>query len=257
MTTDAAAKKRASFPRGLYQPEGAFRFSADALLLAAFITRHCLPFVPRPARLLELGCGCGAVSFACLLADSALTAHGLDVVPDLADAANTNAVNLGLGERFSASVADVTLPGEDEAFARETYTVVAANPPYRLLGKGRLPRSAIRKKALFADEKTLPGFVRAAARALAPKGRFALIYPWGTRRTLLAALAEAGFTVAVTLPVRTAGEEPGRVLYAATRGEAGTGDALPPLTLHADGSGAHTHEALAFCPWLDRKRGKI
>lgn len=255
MLTDAVAKNRAYFPRGLHQPEGAFRFSVDALLLAAFITRHCLPLVLRPPAMLELGCGCGVVSFACLLADKGLTAHGVDIVPELTDAAKANAVNLGLEARFSANVADVTLPGAHEIFAPGAYAVVAANPPYRLLGKGRLPRSEIRKKALFADEKTLPGFVRTAARVLGLKGRFALIYPWDTRETLLTALAGAGFSVAVTLPVRTAGEEPGRVLYAAVRG--GAEEALlPPLILHTGGSGAYTDEALAFCPWLHLNRGE-
>ena len=251
MIKSTVTEKRAYFPRGLYQPEGSFRFSADALLLAAFILRHCLPHTPRPRVMLELGCGCGVISLACLLADKELTSLGVDIVPELAAAANTNAAALGLAARFSAVVADATAPAAQN-FSPERYGVLAANPPYYTLGKGRLPRSAMRRKAFFADEKMLPGFIQSAAHALAPGGRFALIYPWEARQVLLEELASAGFFPAVTLPLYTAGVEPSRILYAAARGNTDMVEPvlLPPIRLHPGGVGAYTAEALSFCPWL-------
>ena len=59
-----ARSARDVFPAGLEQPEGSFRFSADALLLAKFTAGQALP---ENAVLAELGTGCGVVSLAVLL----------------------------------------------------------------------------------------------------------------------------------------------------------------------------------------------
>ena len=253
--SDAAAASRAFFPRGLYQPPGSFRFSADALLLAAFVLRRCLP-ERRAAALLDLGCGCGVVGLACLLANPDLTATGVDLAPELTDAARENAARMGLGSRFSARVADLAAEKDRAALEERSYAVVAANMPYRAAGSGRLPPSALRARALFADGNTMAVFMDGARRALAEGGSFALVYPWDGRERLLAALAAHGFAPLEMLPVLTGRETGARCLVRAVHAARACPDGEaamlrhPPLVLREAKNGPYTEEARRFCPWL-------
>ncbi len=249
--SDAVGQARAQFPRGLFQPPGTFRFSADALLLAAFALRHCMAG-KKGAFLLDLGCGCGVVGLACLLADFSLAAAGVDVVPEVVAAADGNARRLGLEERYAARVADLAAGGKPVR-PPGSCDVVVANMPYRAPGSGRLPRPAARARALFADPHTIPAFLGAAKDALAAQGSLALVYPWQGRRDLLRALEGHGFIPTLLLPVETGREVSARVLVRAAHaasGEARADAPGPPLVLHAGKGGAYTPEALAFCPWL-------
>jgi tRNA1(Val) A37 N6-methylase TrmN6 len=253
--TDAVRDARASFPRGLVQPPGSFRFAADALLLAAFALRRCMP--ENEGRMLDLGCGCGVVALACLLGNARLRASGVDVQPALVAAARENALKLGLKTRFAAAVADLASEADREGIAGGGYSLALANMPFRSSASGRLPREASRRKALFADETTVPSFFAAAGRALAEGGTFALIHPWETRERALRALGEHGFAPAELLPVRTGTPGGARCLIRAVRADkAAPGSSLPsvPALVLREGKGrSYTGEALAFCPWLAAK----
>lgn len=265
---DAVARTRAFFPRGLYQPPGSFRFSADALLLAAFVARRCLlggDAGPDRATLLDLGCGCGVVGLACLLAAPRLAASGVDVRPELVEAARRNAAALGLTERFVVYRADLAEPGPfpppagSVPHAGKGYTAVAANMPFREAGRGRLPRDPARRAALFADETVTGVFLRAAGNALAEEGSCALVYPLARLDALLGALTAYGFSAVTILPVLTGTASGSRCLVRAVRvARAGMSEArvpchaspLPPLVLRDTQGGPYTEEATAFCPWL-------
>lgn len=248
---DDVYASRNYFPRGLFQPPGSFRFSADALLLAAFAVRHCLP--ERGAALLDLGCGCGVVGLACLLARPELAVTGVDVQPQLVAAARENAVRLGLETRYGALEADLSTDADASVIAPGGFDVVVANMPYRSAASGRVPRSAARRRALVADETTLPAFLGTAARALTPGGSLGLIYPWSGRETLLRALESFAFPVREILPVRTGTETGARCLIRAEQTDSSSGaDSVlhAPLLLRAEPGGPYTEEALSFCPWL-------
>ncbi|MEG2005461.1 MAG: hypothetical protein RR014_05430, partial [Bilophila sp.] len=107
-----AAVNRARFPRGLEQPEGSFRFSMDALLLAAFAAQEQGAFAAeeqgafatqekedaRPqTTFADLGTGCGVVGLALLLRQKG-HGIGLDLDADLVLAAQRNAAHLGFSD---------------------------------------------------------------------------------------------------------------------------------------------------------------
>ena len=204
----AAEAARAFFPRGLFQPEGSFRFSLDALLLASFL---------RPAgsgrgeRLLDLGTGCGVVALGMLCRYPELEAVGLDMLPELVEAARLNAARLGFADRFTALVHDVA---ESAPPAPGSFTLVLANPPYRQPGCGRLPVNPLRRAALFEREGGLDAFCRAAERAMAPDGRFGLLFPAAREEELLSALAGAGLEAVRLLQVHARANAPARVVLA-------------------------------------------
>lgn len=251
MTADSpTASARGRFPRGLSQPPGSFRFSVDALLLAAFALRFRPAHAARDA-ILDLGCGCGVAGLACLLGDAGASCLGVDIAPELTAAAAANAAALGLADRFTARTADLAQAGHRDGLPENAFTLAIANMPFRPAGSGRLPRSALREKALFADERTMPAFMKSAWRGLAPSGSFFLVYPWDTREALFGALAGQGFSLDVTLPVCTVRGTPSRCLVRAVQGATGK-DARhePPLVLHERGEKHYTDHAADFCPWL-------
>lgn len=253
-TAPAAARVR--FPSGLVQPAGSFRFSLDALLLASF-SASFIPGYGKSVSLLDLGCGCGVIGLACLLERENAFALGADREPELIEAAMENATLLGLEDRYTAVRCDLGNQAERARITKEGVDIVCANMPYRPEKSGRLPRSLMRRRALFADETTVPAFLAAAKAALKPEGVFTVIYPWIGREELFAELEGYGFFMHTVLPVCTANGEKTFCLAAASLEEAHgkppgklSGRTLPPLMLRGEAGGAYTREALSFCRWL-------
>lgn len=251
-----AAWARAYFPRGLFQPEGSFRFSLDALLLAAYAAR----LRPDWRRLADLGCGCGPVALGVLLlAESprGREALGLELREELLEAARLNSARLGFRGVFKAERADFAdyAPGKLSG----TFDLVVANPPYRLPGEGRQPPSEARRAALFGGPETLAAFIRAGCSLLTPGGTFCLVFPFKRLDELAGRIAAEGLAVSEALPVRTREDAgPGLVLLSARAGEdKNKGLAVKtqkPLILYQSASSAGgrslTSAALAFCRFL-------
>ena len=258
MSAEAA---RAFFPRGLVQPVGSFRFSLEALLLASFLAPGRQD---AGERLLDLGTGCGVVALGMLCRHPALEAYGVEVQPELAEAARSNAARLGLADRFTVLCHDIA----DPEFLPEppgAFSLILANPPYRQRHRGRLPASPSRLTALFETESTLTAFCRAAARAMTPDGRFGLIFPAAREDYLLSALAGAGFVPIRLLPVRARPDDPAMLmLVESIKPVMAQKQNMPkkktdtctqyetPLVLYRERSATPqlTEQATAFCPFL-------
>lgn len=247
---------RALFPRGLSQPEGSFRFSSDALLLAAF------PSLAGQERVLDLGAGCGVVGLALLCRAPGLTVTGVDCQAALVAAAARNAARLGFASRYTALCTDLGAAQDtDDAFGGETpqapgpqaFDLVTANPPYRQRHRGRLPRNRARLTALFETGTTQDDFCRAAALALRCGGRFAVIYPAAREAELTRTLARHNLTPCRVLPLAPKrSRAPELLLMESVKAPAAVCVRENPLTLH-DEDGAFSDEALAFCPLLEKK----
>ena len=205
MSAEAA---RAFFPRGLLQPPGSFRFSLDALLLASFLAPAGKD---ETERLLDLGSGCGVVALGMLCRHPGLEAVGLDIRPELVEAARVNATRLGVADRFTSLCRDIAEPDSLSERAG-SFSLVLANPPYRQRHRGRLPASPSRLVALFETEETLPAFCRTAARAMTSDGRFGVVFPAARREDLLSALAGAGLMAVRLLPVCARSADPPMLL---------------------------------------------
>lgn len=270
LTILSTAAARAYFPRGLLQPEGSFRFSLDALLLACF-----LPAVPG-ARLLDLGTGCGVVALGMLCRQPLLDACGLDRHPELLEAARQNAVRLGFNARFTVLRHDLLAVEAFPEAQRGSFSLVLANPPYRQAQRGRLPVSGLRRSALIEQEGGLAAFCRAAGQALCPGGRFGIIFPAVRQADLLEGLAEAGLAPVRLMLVRARADDTPMLLLAeaerasseqegdkagcrarsAVEGQGQRLGGLPGLaqmlTLYENRGRASvfTGQALAFCPFL-------
>lgn len=190
---------RRRFPAGLVQPEGSYRFSADALLLAEFAAEQG---GGAEASFADIGSGCGAVALALLLKEEGRLGVGLELLLPSAAAAEENAALLGLEGRFRMERGDAGDTACLRAMRRALadmlgnpeclplFDAVVCNPPWRLAGAGRIPPSDARRTALFGDGETFGIFFRAADAVLRQGG--ALYAVAGAERTadLLAALPQ-------------------------------------------------------------------
>lgn len=256
--TQNIAQARAYFPRGLFQPAGAFRFSMDALLLAAFAAR----LAPGWRSMTDLGCGVGPVAFGSILLtlnrtnvakNTEIMALGLDNQPDLLEAARQNALRLGFDEIFSTR--ETELGGFEPGELAGSFDLVTANPPYRKPGEGRLPPAPLRRAALFADDEVLRAFLRSGRKLLADNGVFCLVFPYARMAELAALLEAEGLVPFESLYVSAASGEKPLLSLLATRRKNKRIDHLveKSLVLYGKTAGVGrelSKEALEFCQFL-------
>lgn len=239
----------AIFPRGLRQPPGSFRFSLDALLLAAAVPPG------RHAALLDCGTGCGAAALGALLRSPGLRGVGLDLQPELIQAARLNAERLGLGQRFAAETVDFRNEPDPalKALLQASFDCCIMNPPYRILGRGRLPSSELRARALFGEPGLVGSFLRWAGMGLHNEGILYLIFPAGDEGRL--ALEENGFfPFRKTLVSSRPGMPPHLLLLESAKKKPSARPEQKKLFLFAgkEKHAPYSDEAVAFCPWLEQ-----
>ena len=142
------AEARRAFPAGLEQPEGSFRFSVDALLLAAFAVSRTADVT---IRFVDLGTGCGVVGLAyLLLKGNKCRGFGIDCNPELIAAAQNNTAKLGFSIR--------------SAYRGTCRCAVFRKPPYGSLpdpvGHGESPVAAYRLRTLTRNRGPPKSLIR-------------------------------------------------------------------------------------------------
>jgi tRNA1(Val) A37 N6-methylase TrmN6 len=219
----------------LRQPAAGYRAGMDAALLAAAAA-------PAPGqRLIEAGCGAGAVlmQIAARRPDAALT--GLERDPAMAALARQNATLNGADARI--------LEGDVAAGARALdlppFDWAVSNPPFFDNPAALRAPSEGKRGAWMADDglKAWTGFLLKAVRE---GGRIVVIHRADRLADLLALLGEKAGSFAVRGVHPYADEPAKRVLVLAIK----TGKAplrlLPPLVLHDRSGAKHTPEAEAL-----------
>ncbi len=244
---------RATFPSGLIQPEGSYRFGLEALLLAAFTAKTCR--ASRHFTACELGSGCGASLLAFALLRGNARCIGLEREPALLAAAVANAALLGLSERVSFAQADLAAPALPAALKhwQNGCSIVLANPPWRLPGAGRKSPSPLREGAMCSGPGLLESFCVHAAKLLGWHGFFCVVVPAALLPLLLDVLPP-NLGLRKILPVAShVGKAPRRLLIALQKNASHDLELDFPLILHEnenDRKNLWTKEAMAFCPWL-------
>lgn len=236
------------FPRNLLQPQGSYRFGLDALLLAAFANKICASKAG-VSKMAELGSGCGAALLGFLLHNEQFSGVGIDCEPVLTEAAKENAAQLELSNRTNFITYDLE-EGLPNNLDRQ-FDIVIANPPWLLPNSGRIPQSALRRRALCANANTIPAFMRSACHLLQRHGFFCCLLPPGLLCIFCANLGSLGLRQ--ILPVTSYAEKPAmRLLLLAQKDAQSSPRILAPLVLHKRSQTGNiwTDAATDFCPWL-------
>lgn len=146
----------------IWQAGSVFSFTTDAVFLGNF------PHVVRQAKVLELGCGTGAISML-LEHRGAAQVTAVDCNPEVTELFRKSVVENGLESKIQ--VLDGDILNYKKLFQPESMDLVAANPPYRNSGNQRVVGTA----ACHEVTATLEDFFKAAAYAVRYRGRFALV----------------------------------------------------------------------------------
>ena len=245
MTAAAVDQARRNFPRGLSQPESGFRFSMDALLLAAFAGREQVR-----GRILDLGTGCGVVGLGLALDHPDFFGVGLDLNSEMLRHARENVRRLGFADRFALLRADVRRPFGLEP---ESMDLVLCNPPYRYPGRGRTCPDEAKTLARFESRAGLADFVRAASYLVRNRKSCSFILLAERADELLDLLRESRLQPKEVLFVHQRLDATARLVLVRSLKNGGPGlTVLAPLILH-EGRGEETRlsaAALSFCPRL-------
>lgn len=246
---------RDTFPCGLAQPEGAFRSSADALLLAGFAASFLPPGNrdSAPPFFVDLGTGCAMAACALALHAPHAVGVGVDVQPELVEAARRNVSALEMDGQLRMLTADVgNLAFLRQGCGMEEATLVMANPPYAVEGQGRPSPQALRQTARCGTADSLHIFCRAARTLLRHHGHCCMVFSAARLGDLLMELRQNGMGARVLRCVHTRpGRDAALVLVAARKNAAEDVRIAPPLVLYAHEQGdEHTAEARR---WLFRE----
>jgi len=227
-------------PLVIRQPESGYRFSIDSVLLAGFSAPHCR------GRVLDLGTGCGVL----LLLLSRLgpdmeSGVGVEIQQALCAFAERNFRENGQDRRLRAVRGDFRL--EAPGASPGAFDLVVANPPYGRAGHGRRNPDPQREAARHEIHCSLPELIEAAARYLAPAGRFALVLPHGRLPEARDGARRVGMRIGEMRRVHAReGAAPSRVLLLLARGTGEQPRELSPLYLH-EGEGKYCPEVERIC----------
>ena len=167
---------------------GSFPLSTDSMLLSAFAK------LPRQARILDLGSGCGTLGVLLCAKDNNCAVTGVEIDPAAHEAALANISRNGLDDRMQSICADL----KSVSFPQGSFDVCISNPPYFSGGPASMAHATARREDLCAAEDLF----LAAARALKYGGDFFLVHKPEKLAHLIACGAKCGMEAKRLLLVR-------------------------------------------------------
>jgi tRNA1Val (adenine37-N6)-methyltransferase len=240
---------REYFPRGLQQPQDGFRFSIDSLLLSCYVhSRH-------GEKIMDLGTGCGVVSFGVLIntVHKDIELVGVDISKELIKLAQHNACNLGFDQSFSTRQIDVKEIMTSKEFYPEEFDQIICNPPYRDIDQGRMSPVQSKNMACFSTQASLQDFVAAAAYSLKNKGRCVLVFLAERYIVLTSVMQSYRLEPKRVRFVHSSKERPASLVLLESRKNGNPGVQVePPLFIYQKESPKRefTDHILDFCPFL-------
>ncbi len=183
-------------------------------------------------RVLDIGCGTGALAFLLMTADPAARGVGVELQPRLARLARAGAARNGLSARLTVIESDVRAIPE-ERLPSASFDLVATNPPFRRPSDGQPSPDDEKARAHHEITLTLPQWSAIAARVVRPDGRVAAVFAAERLGELLMQFEADGLHAARVRTVHADAQRPAtRVLVEACRGHRPSLLVETPLIVH-------------------------
>ena len=143
-------------------------FSLDAILLARFAT------VKKGDVVADLGAGGGIISLVLASTTEAERITGIEIQSELVDVARRNVALNHLEHRIDILEDDLRLVKKTQP--AEQFDLLVSNPPYRLVGAGRLNPNPLKAIARHEIKCTLEDVLQASFHLLKNRGRAAFVH---------------------------------------------------------------------------------
>lgn len=218
----------------IIQRQDVFRFGTDTVLLTDFAR------VKRGDRVVDLGCGTGAIGLIMLAHQEGITVDGVEIQEDVADMARRSAIINGAEDVFRVHHADMRTC--HEFLGRGKFSLAVCNPPYFKAGGALLSAGEKRRIARHEGDITPDDIAASAARLIKNGGRFAVIYPAPRALEMMRAMQEGGIEPKRIRTVHgVEGREPKHVLIEGMKDASPGLHWMAPLVLQ-NRDGSYTEE---------------
>lgn len=222
----------------LIQDDRFFKLGQDSMLLSAFAAP------PPRAKVLDLGCGNGALGVLLCARHDRICVTGLEIQPEVAELAQENAVLNGLQHRMHIVCGD--LKQYKQLFPTGAFDYIICNPPYFATESGYLAAGKNRNTARQEIGCNAADAVQAAAYFVKYGGRAAFVYRPERVCELILTMKQCGLEPKrLRFVHQHAQAVPSAVLVEARRGSAPGVQVLPPLLVRG-ADGAYTDEYCAI-----------
>ncbi len=204
----------------LHIPEGCFPLSTDSMSLSHFVK------LPKNARVLDLGSGCGTLGLLLCAKDQSCAVTGIELEETAHLAALENIRRNRLDARMKSICQD--LRSVSERFSPGDFSVCVSNPPYFSGGAASLSLPLARRE----DTCSAEDLMSAAAWALKYGGDFFLVHRPERLGELIARASEKGLEAKRLCLLRHKAGSPVSLILLQLRKGAKPGLMWEELTLH-------------------------
>jgi len=212
----------------IIQRKRGYRFSLDAVLLAAFVQLH------GREKVVDLGTGNGVIPLVLASLYPSVRIIGLEIQEEMVERAGRSVALNRLEERVEIVQGDVCFI--EEIFSAQSFDYAVCNPPYRRPRSGRINPDPERRVARHELRASLSDFLRAGAYLLRRGGRMALVYPAPRMLDLFQSMRDEGMEPKrVKLVYSFDGAPATLVLVEGVKGGRSEMKILPPLVIYTQG----------------------
>ena len=217
----------------LWQSVKGYRAGIDAVLLATSIK------LKESQKILDLGCGAGAISLCVLANHPNVLVTGLEIMEDTVDVAKLNAEENNFELNFRpmlGSIADMP-----PTIEKNSFDLVLSNPPYAVNGTTNFSSNIQRKIAHVETHTTIEMWIEVAAAALKHRGTISLIHRADRLDHLLSALRPYFGEIIIHPLWPKSGRKANRILIKAKKGSEAPTILTAGTIIHMD-NGSYTPE---------------
>ena len=224
------------------QTKNGYRAAIDPVFLAAAIDANA------GDRVLDVGSGTGAASLCLAARIPGVEITGIEIQSEYAQMARKSASLTGVKKQINFITADLTALPKSRIF-RE-FDHVMTNPPYIMVGRGRVPSDKTKARANFESHVALDQWIYHCLRMIRSRGIFTIIHRADRLEHIMASITGVLGNI-VVFPLwpsqvssnKNESTNANRIIISGRKGVKSPGVLSSGITLHEGLDGRYTNDA--------------